>query len=327
MSKNKVLIVVLWAILVIIFGGLAWVRVRAVYQQQLAPAIVLQDVAAPAASSTPTLASQAKTCGQSGVMTFLVLARDVSNGVPPYGADLIRFVRIDFDQQTVRVIAIPRDLYVATPHLAALNLDHSRLGPIYYQVEQHTTGTQTQIATAATSAVAQALYDNYGVTADHYIFFEMKFFAQALDQLGGLDVNIPVAITDGQFTFPAGQQHLDGAHVLQYARLLPVDTELQGGWDRFDRQNVIFKAFLAKMLEPASLVKIPALLKQFQGDFTTDLSPELITDLTCLAGKVSSAQVTTLQLEKSMITGPGPDSSMLADTEKVKTFLQEQLAR
>ena len=130
-------------------------------------------------------------------MTVLLLARDIANGEPPYGADLIRFVRIDFDNQTVRLIAVPRDLWVATPHLAPLNVDHSRLGLVYYLQEQATAGTSDQIATAATGAVAQALYDNYGVTADHYLFLEMKYFAQALDQLGGLDVNIPAAITVG----------------------------------------------------------------------------------------------------------------------------------
>ena len=86
------------------------------------------------------------------------------------------------------------------------------------------------------------------------------------------------------------------------------------------------ETLIATLLEPANILKIPGLLTQFQNDFTTDLSPEQITDLTCLAGKVTSDQITSVQVEKSMITGPGPDNSMLADTEKVTQFLQQQLA-
>ena len=339
---KKVWILILLVIL-LVAGGIGFMRVKAFFQKPLAAplAVLVQStptqvvlatsapvVAAVAPTSTPepVVATLAPTCGQSGVMTVLLLARDVANGEPPYGADLIRFVRIDFDNQAVRLIAVPRDLWVATPHLAPLNVDHSRLGPVYYLQEQASTGTSDQIATTATGAVAQALYDNYGVAADHYLFLEMRFFAQALDQLGGLDVNIPTAITVGGDTFLTGQQHLDGTRALLYARLLPTSSELDGGWARLDRQNLILKALVSTALTPANVLKLPGLLAQFQNDFTTDLSPEQITNLTCLAGKVTSDQITSVQVEKTMITGPGPDNSMLADTTQVTQFLQKQLA-
>ncbi len=93
-----------------------------------------------------------------------------------------------------------------------------------------------------------------------------------------------------------------------------------------DRQNQILKLILVKLLEPANLVKVPALVQQFQNDFTTDLSPEQITNLTCIVEKVSPDQITNLQVDKTMITGPGPDDSMIANTDMVKQFLQTQLA-
>jgi hypothetical protein len=37
---------------------------------------------------------------------------------------------------------------------------------LYFRVEQNATGTIAEIATASTSAIAQALYDNYSVAAD-----------------------------------------------------------------------------------------------------------------------------------------------------------------
>jgi len=235
-------------------------------------------------------------------------------------------VRVDFNNKTIRLIAVPRDLWVETPHLSYLYLDQSRLGLVYFLVEQNSTGTDTEIVTASTNAVAQVLYDNYSVAADHYIFLEMGYFAQAIDQLGGLDVNILAYISDGVKTFYAGEQHLDGLQALWYARIIPGGTELIDGWNRMDRQNLILKALIAKLLEPANIVKIHGLIQQFRNDIITDLSPELITDLACMADKVPQDQITNVRVEPNMILGAGPDSSMIADTGKVKQFLQEQLA-
>lgn len=334
MSKKKtlILIVALEAIVLVVIG-FACQQAAVVYRKSLAAPLVLEVQPSPTGVLTPTSTSQpqtppqAGTCGQSGVMTILFLARDKSYGGNwPYGADLIRFVRVDFNNKTIRLIAVPRDLWVETPHLSYLNLDQSRLGLVYFLVEQNSTGTDTEIVTASTNAVAQVLYDNYSVAADHYIFLEMGYFAQAIDQLGGLDVNIPAYISDGVKTFYAGEQHLDGLQALGYARIIPGGTELIDGWNRMDRQNLILKALIAKLLEPANIAKIPGLIQQFRGDITTDLSPELITDLACMADKVPQDQITNVRVEPDMILGTGPDSSMIADTEKVKQFLQEQLA-
>jgi anionic cell wall polymer biosynthesis LytR-Cps2A-Psr (LCP) family protein len=161
-------------------------------------------------------------------------------------------------------------------------------------------------------------------TYNHYIFFEMRYFAEAIDLLGGLDVNFPEYISSGE-TFYPGEQHLDGYHALYYARMLP-GQELTEGWNRMDRQNLVLKALIAKMLEPANIVKIPGFIQQFRDDVTTDLSPELITALACMADKIPQDQITYIQVEPAMILGAGPDNSMIADTEKVRQFLQEQLA-
>ena len=324
MSRKKVLLLA-WVVILLAVIGLTCYQVSAAFRRLLAAPIVLEVQASPTGVLIPTSIPQAKTCGQSGVMTILFLARDKTAGDWPYGADLIRFARVDFNNKTIRLIAVPRDLWVETPHLDYLNLDQSRLGLVYFRVEQNTIGTDKEIATASTSAVAQALYDNYAVAADHYIFFEMRYFADAIDQLGGLDVNIPADISFGDYSFHAGEQHLDGQHALLYTRLLP-GNELSDGWNRMDRQNLILKVLIAKLLDPANIVKIPGLIQEFNADITTDLSPELIMNLACLADKVPQDQITNVRVDQNMIIGAGPDSSMIADTEMVKQFLQEQLA-
>ena len=334
MSKKKrlspILISVFILLIVIVLAIALYLTV--IFYKPIAAPIVLDVQPTPTGALAPTKTAQpqvlpvVKTCGQSGVMTYLVLASQHFFGNEDSGADFIRFVRIDFDNQTVRLIAIPDDILVETPHLAAINVAQSRLGIVYYLVEQISTGTPAEIQTAASTAVAQAIYDNYGVSADHYIYFDMEYFVMAIDQLGGLDINIPAAISDGAATFSPGEQHLDGIRVFHYARILPGGGEIIGGWNRIDRQNQIVKALTAKLLEPVNIVKIPGLIQQFRNNFTTDLSPELITNLVCMADKVPQDQITNVRVEQDMIIGEGPGNSMIADTEMVKNFLQEQLA-
>jgi LCP family protein required for cell wall assembly len=278
-------------------------------------------------TSTPEVMSTSApevNCNHSGVMTFMFLARDVSAGVWPYGADLIRFIRVDFSKKTVRIIAVPRDLWVETPHLDHLKIDHSRLGLVYYRVEQDTIGTKKQIATAATSAVAQAIYDNFKVVADHYIFFEMRDFATLIDQLGGLDVNIPARVTFDDHIYEAGLQHLDGEYALFYARFLPAN-ELTEGWNRLARQELIFKSLEAKLLQTENILRIPSFINLFNDDVVTDLSPALMVDLTCMADMVLREDITLKQVEREMVLGAGPDSSMIPDVEKISKFLLEEL--
>ena len=331
MSGNRIywVIALVFIIILGVGGFLIWVFLRKPISPPLdistpTPTIVPTEYIQPTAVVVPTL-PVVETCGHSGVMTFLILARDISEGEPPYGADMIRFVRVDFSQRTVHMIAVPRDLWVGTPHLEALDIENSRLGPVFYYVEQATLGTWNQKAVAGTSALAQALYDNFQVTADHYIFFEMRYFADALNLLGGVDVIIPSDLVAGGYTFKAGLQHLDGEMALMYARLLP-GNELSDGWERLERQNIILGAVWDKMLDPANIVLVPDLIEQFNDNIVTDLSPLLIADLACMLDKVPRDQLALYQVDASMITGPGPDDSMLPDVEKVRQFLQLQLA-
>lgn len=284
---------------------------------------------------TPPAGAQATatggTCGHTGTMTILLLTTDASDQAWPgyaswpYGVDMIRYVRIDFDARTVRMIAVPRDLWVETPHLSEYNMTSNRLGMVFYNVAQGSTGSQEEKTTAAIHAVTQTLYDNFLVFPDQHLFFEMKYFAEAIDELGGVDIYNPKEIAFGGYYFGPGMIHLDGNTALTYARILP-GIELTDGWDRFERQNIILNALREKVLLADNLAKIPGLVDQFRDDVITDMEPGLMTDLICMLSEVPQGQITLMEIDATMILGPGPDNSMLPDVETIRTFLQMQLA-
>lgn len=333
MFKYKYLWIGIIAILLAFLGGMAWANFNRPQTPQPTSEIKTLPTNTeekgqagiptlkPEDTPTPQLES---TCGQSGVTTILTVTRDLAGGEWPFGADTVRFVRVDFSNKNIRVIAIPRDLWVHTPVLSFQKTEYSRLGLVYYYMEQATNGTDQQKANAGVYAVAQTLLDNFAVMPNHFFAVDMSYAGKAIDDIGGIQVDIPNAISTGGYSFIPGSQRLNGQLALAYSRYLPAD-ELRAGWDRLERQNLVLKGLRASLLEPANLVKIPSLIEKFKQYYVTDLTPDLIANLVCLLTEVPADQIAYFAITPDMITGPGPDTSMIPDAVKVNKFLQEQL--
>lgn len=333
MFKYKYLWIGIIAVLLAFLGGMTWANFNKPQTQPTPEATTLPTntqekeqagvpTLLPKDTPTPQLKS---TCGQSGVTTILTITRDLAGGDWPYGADTVRFVRVDYSQKNIRIIAIPRDLWVITPVLSFQKTEYSRLGLVYYYMEQATAGTDQQKANAGVYAVAQTLFDNFTVMPNHFFAVDMSYAAKAIDDIGGIQVNIPNAITTGVYSFKPGSQRLYGQLALAYSRYLPAN-ELNAGWDRLERQDLVLSGLRLSLLEPANIVKIPSLIEKFKQNYVTDLTPDLIASLVCMLSEVPTDQIDFLEITPDMITGPGPDTSMIPDVVKVNKFLQEQLA-
>lgn len=334
MFKFKYLWIGIIAVLLAFLGGMAWGVFKGApgFLPTSVPTLPPVETELKEQESVPTLKPEETptpliktTCGQSGVMTILTVTRDLAGGDWPYGADTIRFIRVDFSGKTIRVIAIPRDLWVRTPVLSFQNTEYSRLGLVYYNMEQATTGNSQQKANAGVYAVAQTLFDNFTIMPNHFFAVDMSYAAKAIDEIGGIKVNIPRVITSSGFSFKPGPQILYGQLALAYSRYLP-SIELNAGWDRLERQDLILTALRERLLEPANFVKIPTLIEKFKENYVSDLTPELISSLVCMLTEVPVDQIEFLEITPEMITGPGPDTSMIPDVGKVNRFLQEQLS-
>jgi len=106
-------------------------------------------------------------------------------------------------------------------------------------------------------------------------------FEQMIDQIGGIDVNVPYAIDDTKYPdnnygvihihFNAGEQHLNGDLALKYARTRHQDSD----YGRARRQQQVILAVKNKVLQrhmiPSLMLKLPQLLNTLQGAIHTDL--------------------------------------------------------
>ncbi|MBN2387853.1 MAG: LCP family protein [Anaerolineales bacterium] len=234
-------------------------------------------VATPALPATPTLLAPvvARDCG-SGTMLIMFLGESQ----PPRGADAIRLVRVDFDQNRIDGLSLPSELWVATPGLSARGVSVATLNQVYVYGRNQATGDERTRTAAAVSLLANTLQANYSYMPEHYFVIRQAAFAEFVDALNGVDVVLPVAVdgrAEGLGYFPAGAQHLNGAMALNLVRISGPE-----GWEHFDRQEMVIEAVYSSAMTPQNWDRIPALIDAFYGNVLTDLSVNQILDISCV---------------------------------------------
>lgn len=272
-------------------------------------------------SNTPT-AADITTCGQKGSLVILVTAVDLQTWDIPHTADFIRYVKIDFSNKSVTAVALPRDLWVQTPELAAGGTTADRLGEVYFYSVENDTGDQRSIMIHATELEAQTLYDNFAVVPDYYLTLDGGVVGQVVDNLGGIDIDNAADVTIENVLFPAGRLHLVGDQATIYSRWMNNGTE----WERISRQKVIMLGIWNKLVDPANVANMPKLVQQFSDSYVTDMSPELVTSLICMVKQVTKDKVNFISIGPDMVSS-GTNDTMLPDTQKITQFLGEQLTK
>ena len=256
-------------------------------------------------------------------MIILFLGADERDEIP-YGADVIRFIKVDFSNLTVACVSLSRDLWVKTPALADKHIKEKRLGEVFDVVQTGTKGTLQEQYLAATTVITQTIFDNFGIAPDRYLTVPQSAFASLVDGLGGIEVDVPQDQDAYKHVLIAGKQNLNGQQALAYIRL--VEQFSVGDLGRNSRQLPFIKAVFARMIEPANMVKLPGIVNQLQAKIVTDLSPVRIASLTCMMSQVPRANITFHALTPDM-TSPGPENSLLPDMSKIQPWLQELLKK
>jgi LCP family protein required for cell wall assembly len=239
-----------------------------------------------------------KPCGtNTGTMSILVIGSDGEAHHTPPGADLIRLVDVDFDQNRVSVRALTRDLWVQTAILNDLNVEATSLGRVYdYRFDATRQGNSKndnpseyeKKAAAGAQAVAQVIADDFGLTSQNYLVIDMDQLPEMIDTIGGIPVSIPSRLETGTYTFEAGDQVLNGEQIAAYVRYL---EDPSADPARIGRQNAVLFGLRSTLADPSTIARLPGLYKGFRKSIATDLKPNQITDLICVLNTVPPDQI------------------------------------
>lgn len=223
-------------------------------------------------------------CGDVPVLNILTIGIDFRGDNYLYGlADVIRITRVDFTKPRVAVFALDRGIWVEIPGIEDhYGLTHGLLNQAYF-FGVPAMGYYDGPAGGA-GLLAQTLRQNFGIAADNYLVVSMAAFVMGIDAIGGIDVYLenPVYSDLELGSFSAGWHHLDGEHALHLARI----REGYSSLIRITNQNAILQGVYAKLRSPEIIGKVPELIQILRKTILTDLTPQQINNLYCLAKKM-----------------------------------------
>jgi len=216
--------------------------------------------------------SPARTFGRTQV-NLLLIGRDVdldehAQVVHTRGrADLLILAHLDFVDNSVHLLSIPRDTWVAVPGHGhhKVNAAHALGGP------------PLAVATVG---------DLLGVQPECYLAVSYQAVATAIDGLGGVRVAVdkPLHYDDNwgklHIHLAPGVQHLGGVQAVGMARYRKSnsgvgDTDLQ----RIRRQQRLLAALRSQLKDPWVLMQVPGVIDRVRPGIETNLSPEQLASL------------------------------------------------
>ncbi len=220
-------------------------------------------------------------------------ARNASSPLTPGQADLLFVVHIDPVKHQVAFISIPRNVMVAMPGwrdpVPKIKGAFFMGGP--------------QLAMREVSRLV-------GMPVTRYVVADFSGFAQAINDVGGLTIDVRQRIYDPTHShaiFNPGVQHLDGAQVLAYVRVRQNEASDSYRVNDFQRMSAAYGVLSAlrqqalSHLSPSEVLKLLALWHQAVA---TNLSQATMAALALASLHASFVHVTVGTLADSMVLPP-----------------------
>lgn len=228
--------------------------------------------------------------------------------------DSITLARISPKLQKIDLISLPRDLWVNIP--TSLVATHSAKINSAYAVgiddKKYPDKSVEFTGLAGGGEMSKYLVSQVtGIKADYFFAVDFSAFIKAIDQLGGLDIQVsktfddefyPLDVgttdlcnkseeeikaisatmsgdkLDQQFTcryeklhFDKGLQHMDGVTALKFARSRHSSTD-GGDFNRSERQRLVIEAVKNKVVSLNIFTKIIPIIKTLSGHIKTDMT-------------------------------------------------------
>ncbi|WP_423190002.1 LCP family protein [Alkalibacterium sp. f15] len=209
-------------------------------------------------------------------------------------ADSIIYATINPMTHEMNMVSIPRDTFVPIKHKGE-TIRFDRINAAY--------------AVGQESAMVQTVEEWLDVPIHYYATFNFTAFLDIIDELGGIEMDVPVAISEmdsndrmGSINLEKGLQTLNGEEALALARTRKLDDDVNRG----HRQQLIIEAIIKKALNFESLTKYTAIAETVGNNMQTNLR---MRDMTAIAqtGLNDSFTISTHVFEWSSFTERGMD--------------------
>jgi LCP family protein required for cell wall assembly len=166
-------------------------------------------------------------------------------------------------------------------------------------------------------AMRDAVEGITGLQIPNYVLIDMQGFAQLIDALGGVEIDVaervPLGINGGEIVgyIEAGSQRMDGATALWYARSRYDTTD----YDRMERQRQVQEALLRQM-DPANvLLSFQGVSAAGQQVVKTDIPQSMLSYFVELGAKTKDLPLTKIDFVPPLVEEEAnPDFDLIRST-------------
>jgi LCP family protein required for cell wall assembly len=225
------------------------------------PSPVEEAIASPGGqpASQPSTASQALPTVDLGAgfpqryLNIVLLGSDKRDDDATWRTDTIIVLSIDNQSNFVRLLSIPRDLWVNIP---GHGYDRVNTADLWGEVAQEGGGPEL---------VKQTISENLGIPIHYYVRVDFDGFMKIIDAVGGLDIDVDCPLPDIELA--PGMSHMDGEMALLFARSRITTSD----FDRSNRQRKLLMALWDQGLSVDVIPRLPALSIAMADTLQTDM--------------------------------------------------------
>lgn len=186
-------------------------------------------------------------------------------------ADTIIVATLSPDSEIVKMVSLPRDLWVKVPAFEGLSEQHTKINAV------HALGDRFgYVDSGGMGLLKNVVEEIVGVPIHYWARVDFEAFVQGVDAVDGVDLYVENAFTDYMYpragyenaswderyelvTFETGWQHMDGETALKYARSRHALGVEGSDFARSARQQNVISAVANKVLTSETLFSLDRL--------------------------------------------------------------------
>jgi LCP family protein required for cell wall assembly len=244
-------------------------------------------------------------------LNILLLGSDKRPQGRAWRTDSMIIVSVDMQANVVRLLSIPRDLWVYIP------------GHGYNRINTADLWGELAKKGGGPERVKQTIYHNMGIPIHHWVRIDFRGFIQIIDTVGGIDVDVDCPLPD--ISLSAGMHHFNGNQALRYAR----SRKSTSDFDRGRRQRKVLMALWEQALNLDIIPRLPELWLTMADSFQTDLPLDQVINLAYVGTQLQPQRIRSRSISygqvQSWITPQGA-AVLLPRPDQLRKLLENLYA-
>jgi LCP family protein required for cell wall assembly len=240
-------------------------------------------------------------------VNIVLLGSDKRPQSGAWRTDSMIIVSVDTQANIVRLLSIPRDLWVYIP------------GHGYNRINTADLWGELARKGAGPEWVKQTIYHNLGIPIHYYVRVDFRGFINIIDTVGGVDVDVDCSLPD--INLAAGIHHMDGKDALRYAR----SRKSTSDFDRGRRQRKVLLALWDQALTMDIIPRLPDLWRSMADSFQTDLPLDRAINLAYVGVQLEPKRILSSAINakhtQSWVTPQGA-AVQLPREDEIRTLLE-----